>query len=299
MKRTKIFIVIFAIVLAVLSTVSVCAATIYDTVYTPSGTAVTVSVCDDPMPMGEIDRFRLAAELFYDVEFLATPTYAYNCHSYAWIDQSTSNPYWLTNPTPFIQDPYYAETTTPEEGDIIVYYTASGVAQHSGVIDEVLTGTPNGVCGDSNLYMVISKWAEGALYRQRGDECAYAKKAEYNVAYVKYYSHNHQYTYAPHTIHVHLGTCVCGKEITEAHTWVQINELSGYRCTVCNYRSNFTPANPENVSAEIWMRLMAKTAVADGTTFVLDDMVFCYMDGQYYIVTEYTPDVVITPEVIE
>lgn len=294
MKRTKVLALFFAIALLILSTISAYAESPPPTVCTPSGTEVVVIIDDTVMSVRERNEWIALAAEYTNAEYLGPPTYAYNCHSYAWIEQSTSNPYYLHDPTPFIEDPYYSETTSPEPGDIIVYYSANNAIQHSGVIDEVLSGTSNGVCGDSNLYMVISKWGRGALYRHRGDECPYN-----NSAYVKYYCHEHLYTYVDRTIYTHTTTCLCGIEETEAHTWVQINELSGYRCTVCNYRSNFTPANPENVSAEIWMRLMAKTAVADGTTFVLDDMVFCYMDGQYYIVTEYTPDVVITPEVIE
>ncbi|MBO5110911.1 MAG: hypothetical protein J6D21_09370 [Clostridia bacterium] len=308
MKRSlKIISVFFSILFTFATIIPVFGSEIYSIVYereghtitTPNGTAVAVWVALNDYSEEEKLSTRVETEeRFPGIEFLGEVTGRYNCHSYAWYQRSTSNPYWLDSIDAFLADPNYMETTTPAVGDIIVYYTPANNVNHSGVIDEVLSGTSNGVCGDANLYMVVSKWGKRALYRHRGDYCDYVREHGGSSSYVKYY-HMHLYTYTDRTVYVHTVNCSCMDPITEPHTWVQIGIESLFRCTVCGYRSTFTPANPENVSAEIWMQLMTRATMEDGATFTLGNMTFCYMDGQYYIVTECAPDVVIPPNVME
>lgn len=305
MRKKRIITAILSVVISTLFVFPVQALTIINynktdyTVQTPNGTVANAWKATNEL--SEEDKAFLRTsdeEQFPDIEFLAEPSGDYNCHSYAWYQRSSTNEIWLPDIEEYLADPTYIETTTPAVGDIVVYFTPAGNTNHSGVIDEILSGTSNGICGDVNLYMVVSKWAQEALYRHRGDRCRFVREYGGSCSYVKYY-HRHSYRYTNKTAYTHTVECGCMEPLTEQHTWVQFSELLGYRCTVCNYRSNFIPANPENVSAEIWMQLMAKVAVEDGATFILDDMVFCYMDGQYYIVTEYAPDVVITPNIIE
>lgn len=118
---------------------------------------------------------------------LDEPTHLYNCHSYAWYNRYPTNRLWM-NDYPNIyysaQDMSYAEVATPRIGDIICYYKSNGENIHSGVVVEVLNGTSNGVCGNSNLVMIESKWGSAGLYRHRGDQCPYPGL---EATYVKYY----------------------------------------------------------------------------------------------------------------
>ncbi|MBO5109783.1 MAG: hypothetical protein J6D21_03605 [Clostridia bacterium] len=269
------------------------------TITTPNGTPVTAYyTTEDYSEEEKANSRRTYEERFPGIEFLADPTPRYNCHSYAWYMSSSTNSYWIESIDAYIDDPTYMVTTTPAEGDIIVYFKPDNVPNHSGVIDEVLSGTSNGVCGDANLYMVVSKWSGNALYRHRGDYCPFVREYTGASTYVKYY-HMHVYTYTNIDIYTHTLNCRCMEPMEELHNWVQIGIGALFRCSVCGYRSNFTPATPENVPIETWSQLMAKAAMTNGVTFTLDDIDFCYMNGQYYIVTEYTSDVVITPNVME
>ena len=44
----------------------------------------------------------------YNVSQLRSYTYKYNCHSYAWYSQGTSNSYWMENPYAYMTDGSYS-----------------------------------------------------------------------------------------------------------------------------------------------------------------------------------------------
>lgn len=85
---------------------------------------------------------------------VATATIKYNCHSYAWYQQSIYNSYWI-NATPYIyitDGSYRAYTGTPYAGVKVLYDDGSHSAVCTG---EVQTG---------GTYVVESKWGKGGLY---------------------------------------------------------------------------------------------------------------------------------------
>lgn len=91
-------------------------------------------------------------------------TALYNCHSYAWFSQDyKSNTYWMNFPHGYYNgtNRIYVEVSTPAIGDIICYFDNAGDNMHSGIVISVTSGTSNGVCGNSNLVTVQSKWGAG------------------------------------------------------------------------------------------------------------------------------------------
>lgn len=86
----------------------------------------------------------------------ATATVKYNCHSYAWYSQTTSNPYWIgrySAPTEYVErnNGYILYTGTPYSG-VKAWYNNG---EHSGVYTG---GTIDGA------YAIRSKWGMAGLY---------------------------------------------------------------------------------------------------------------------------------------
>ena len=117
---------------------------------------------------------------------ISPSTRKYNCHSYAWYMQSTSNPYWMDCPNDYYTDGSY-EISTGNVGDIICYYNEDDVNIHSGIVTSRLSGVSNGVCGDADLVTVRSKWGSLGLYDHRGDQCPYTSTYGGDAEYVIYY----------------------------------------------------------------------------------------------------------------
>lgn len=166
-------------------------------VYTPNGTSVPVVQRDE---MNEIMFNNLMTECttespYKDAVLLGNPTTAYNCHSYAWYSQNTStNTYWMNDPTQYYTDYSYCEVSTPRAGDIICYFddkgttsTADDVNLHSGIVTSVNDSLVNDVCGMASLVNVTSKWGRHGLFSHRGDICPYVATYSGGADYVKFY----------------------------------------------------------------------------------------------------------------
>ncbi len=188
-----------------------------DYVYTPRGTAVEVYIRDE-MPSYYIEICNQDGDkLVPEAKRIAPSTAKYNCHSYAWHMQSTSNTYWMNNPSSYYTDWSYEESDG-NIGDIICYFDVTGNNLHSGVIIGKTEGVSNGVCGDSNLFTVRSKWGSYGLYEHRGDQCPYTATYNGDASYVNCYKrHQHSYTYSQATLG-HIATCIdCGYTISLSH----------------------------------------------------------------------------------
>ena len=158
------------------------------TVETPNGSPVSVDYYFEQLTSEEIIYSKeLVSQNYPQAVLLAEPSRFYNCHSYAWYMSSTSNRYWMNEPHIYYSntDLSYVEVNSPRVGDIICYYKSNGENIHSGLVVDTLNGTPNGVCGNSNLFIVESKWGKSGLYRHRGDQCFYANELRGDE--VKYY----------------------------------------------------------------------------------------------------------------
>lgn len=97
---------------------------------------------------------------------IGVPTAKYNCHSYAWYQQSTSNRYWMPYADEYVTDGSYNEYSTPRVGDVVYYY---GGAFHSGKVTSVSGSAPK----------VTSKWGPGCLVSHLESDCPYSSYTTY------------------------------------------------------------------------------------------------------------------------
>lgn len=138
------------------------------TITTPNGSKVEVEMCEY-----NGDRWANAVTMetkkdYPNVKILAKADNRYNCHSYAWYQQSTSNPYWLNNPMSFIADGSFKETTRIVKNDKIIWAVKTGrpYIEHSGVVKGQ----------DKNGVVVVSKWGQGPLVQHLDSYSPYVNK---------------------------------------------------------------------------------------------------------------------------
>lgn len=158
-------------------------------VYTPNGTAVEAGVYqgqENAMEYLTLENNVIDLQCYYSCNRLDTPSYRYNCHSYAWYGPPKPNEsYWINDPINYITDNSYSLITSPRPGDILTYWntyetTENGVTvyeyelTHSAIITNV--GNNFNINNLSTLCEldVISKWAQGSLFEHNADECIYA-----------------------------------------------------------------------------------------------------------------------------
>mgnify|MGYP005806021353 CR=1 FL=1 len=102
----------------------------------------------------------------YNVTKISRGTCKYNCHSYAWYSQSTSNTYWINNPSPYMTDGSYkkmlsglgASSINAKSGDRVFWGTNSSPI-HSAIIRSSATGAPLAT------RFVYSKWGKLGVFR--------------------------------------------------------------------------------------------------------------------------------------
>ena len=92
---------------------------------------------------------------------LRSASFKYNCHSYAWYSTSSSNTWWMNDPTEYMSDGSYTRSYSPATYQK-VYYPNPG-NEHSGVITSI---------SGSNI-TVTSKWGAFGLYRHAEMDCPY------------------------------------------------------------------------------------------------------------------------------
>lgn len=103
----------------------------------------------------------------YGVELLRNGSCKYNCHSYAWHSTSSSNTYWIYNPQPYMNDPYYTNIYT---GSPSVTCSSLGLCGNDRIVytnnkhSAIFAGSPysNASIGSS---LVISKWGKAGVFR--------------------------------------------------------------------------------------------------------------------------------------
>lgn len=144
----------------ILSTFALMAETHYD--YTPNGSRIALiynmSYADHGTNEAEVSsEDAMYSSLHPNATSYGSINPAYNCHSYAWYNASTSNKYWLngTYVTSYITDGSYTQVSTPRSGDIVLYEDGD----HSGVYN-------------GNGY-VTSKWGMCKLYTHALTDCPY------------------------------------------------------------------------------------------------------------------------------
>ena len=189
--------------------------------YIPSGTTVSTLSVEESVELLttaglSLDEYYRVneemAEWFYEdcVEYAANyikdendilgdPTYAYNCHYYAWyssdIEEELINDqvYWIDYPEPFIKDPHSDPIDEDDicAGDIVVYWSGTEENKeykHSAVIEDIeydANGKPVITC--------ISKWGPSGLYRHNIDNVPpdYLNGSTKSVDYYRYTQGEH------------------------------------------------------------------------------------------------------------
>lgn len=148
------------------------------TVYTPKGSAVSVykwTSNDSDFSSAEISSLNSQyAKAYPNATRLANPTKKYNCHSYAWYSQSTSNIYWMNNPSKYMTDGSYNKVTKMNTlvGDRMVYYTSTN-GTNSGINHSAIIVSYVNYPKSRRTFVVKSKWGQLGLYQHSWDDGPY------------------------------------------------------------------------------------------------------------------------------
>ena len=162
-------------------------------IYTYFGQALGVYSFPELSAQEIIDITNYYVSNYPNAEMIRPASAKYNCHSYAWYSQSTSNQYWLNSHTEnnafqlrryWTDDYYYATTAVDAE---IVYYSSG---DHSAI-------------PLSTSY--ISKWGQAPLMKHSPTYCPYISTNR------QYYKHR---TSLPYTI----SSSIVGDNVIPANT---------------------------------------------------------------------------------
>ncbi len=100
-------------------------------------------------------------------------TVRYNCHSYAWYSQASTNQYWINNPYYYTIDGSYTSVSRANAGigDKMVYFSTQEINNanmaHSAIIKSYQDS------GSGRKFVVTSKWGLSGLYEHSWDRCPY------------------------------------------------------------------------------------------------------------------------------
>ncbi len=136
----------------------------------------------------------------------------YNCHSYAWYKHLNSNPYWIDNPSPCINDNVTISVSSPQLKDIVVYRDSAGRIAHSGVVYDTSDGM-----------LICSKWGPSAVFMHALDDVpdSYLNNGVVDCEFYRY--HNYVDGYAGSNYHA-----------GNVHNY-QYADV----CTICNHKTNY------------------------------------------------------------
>ena len=107
------------------------------------------------------------------ISVVSDPNLYYNCHSYAWHSTSTSNVYWIPDPSLYMSDGSYSEQSSGSSGDKVFYcnpgtemseITGDILGDHSGIV----------VAGSGNSMIINSKWGVYGVYKHYIYNSAYS-----------------------------------------------------------------------------------------------------------------------------
>lgn len=128
----------------------------YTTVKTPKGSKVSV-VKRTFNGAEAASAYNYTVQHYPNAKIVAGATTNYNCHSYAWYKQSTSNIYWMNNPGKYMSDGSYKRVgTTPtakKQKVCYIQYPLTSPYIHSGIVYSISGST----------IKIKSKWGAGPL----------------------------------------------------------------------------------------------------------------------------------------
>lgn len=106
--------------------------------------------------------------------FVSSADNRYNCHSYAWYKQSTSNIHWIFDPIDFTKSGLYNKVKNAKIGYKIEYVKDINTSKEKTIHSGIITNTNN--------LTVESKWGTGPLMIHKAGYCPYTSGISY-----KYY----------------------------------------------------------------------------------------------------------------
>ena len=158
--------------------------------YTPNGTEVQYATQFSGSDLSQTEISEIISEEdehYTNTTRVSNPTKKYNCHSYAWFSQNTSdNNYWIQYPYTYINDQsyvigdgsvneilcYISVLCTYENGNF--YYSGDPFISHSAIITHVGSAFQHDNASTYNELDVISKWGQGSVLCHSATNCYYS-----------------------------------------------------------------------------------------------------------------------------
>ena len=154
---------------------------IIDTVRTPNNSKVYVfygltwqdhsNVYGQNITYNNVYSYDVQLQSMFHATMLRNPDPSYNCHSFAWHSTSSSNPYWMDDPSKYMQDGSYVQMNMAAPGYKVTYHTTDNSnttkLDHSGIVSSV----------NGSFVQVISKWGFHSLFSHSLHDCPYVADA--------------------------------------------------------------------------------------------------------------------------
>lgn len=136
------------------------------TIYTPKGTAVSAFRILQEMTSSQIQECNnYVGETYPHAERLRDATSMYNCHSYAWYNQSTSNTIWIDQPE---QQKFWTDGSY-----CCVASSRNTVSSSAAYFSKIRYVNDDHSAIKTTQNDVASKWGPYGLYRHKPDDCPY------------------------------------------------------------------------------------------------------------------------------
>lgn len=134
-------------------------------VYTPRGSRVAVYSNSPSLTDSEYqEQINIAQKQFPNASVYGAPNSQYNCHSYAWYQQSINNPYCMYDPSAYMNDESYFYVARGSWGSATRLYYPNVPGGHSAYVKSA----------NSNSAFVTSKWGVGCLMYHSYNYCPYS-----------------------------------------------------------------------------------------------------------------------------
>ncbi len=149
------------------ATTEACEYAYVSSVYTPNNSEVETYYDSSPEFTDEEieEKYLEILDEYPNAEYLRPASVKYNCHSYAWYSQETSNKHWMNDPSLYMSDgSYYRITTSPRVGMKAFWATGN----HSGIVSMITYS------GGTHSYYITSKWGRYGLYEHLPTNCPYS-----------------------------------------------------------------------------------------------------------------------------
>ena len=145
---------------------------------TPNGTGFSAKQYHISFSNEDVaEQDAIMGDFYPEATLISSANPLYNCHSYAWYNQSEDNIYWIDNPSVYYDeyDKSYIEVyDTPRKDDIICYYNGYGDAIHSGIVVDYYESDELNDLGFPDVQINIkSKWGDQGVYLHSMEKCPY------------------------------------------------------------------------------------------------------------------------------